>query len=177
MRTIKTVVMAVILLVVTANQSFADWIVYLRRAGPIRIGMSISDVRGALGDPQAYLAWTDKEPDNSECAYLQSSAIPKSLGFMFQKGRVVRIDVREPGIRTASGAAVGDTEGKIKGLYQGRIRVEPHHYLPDTGHYLKYISVDRADRNYGMVFETEHERVTSFRVGTRSAIALVEGCG
>ena len=68
-------------------------------------------------------------------------------------------------------------QGKIKGLYQGRVRVEPHHYLPETSHYLKYISVDRADRNYGMVFETEHEGVTSFRVGTRSAIALVEGCG
>ena len=153
-----------------------DWTVHLRRSGPVQMGMSVNEVRRVLADPMAYLAYADREPDGSACAYLQSAFKPSPLGFMFQKGRLVRIDVYEPGIRTASGATVGDTEDKIKQLYPGRITVEPHHYLPENGHYLNYRAVDPQDRGYGMVFETEDGRVTSFRVGTLSAIALVEGC-
>lgn len=177
----KTAVVVIAILTalsgMSAGQAGPDWRVFLRRTGPIRIGMFIAEVRQALGDPQAFLAWIDKEPDTSQCAYLQSPVIPKSVGFMFQNGRVVRVDVRAPGIRTASGAGVRDPAEKIQLLYPDRITVEPHKYLPETGHYLNYISVDRADLNYGMIFETEHERVTSFRAGTRAAIALVEGCG
>jgi hypothetical protein len=158
------------------SQSTLDWTVYLRRVGPIRIGMPIAEVRRVLGDRDAFLEWTGREPDNSECAYLQSPAIPKSLGLMFQKGLLVRVDVRETGIRTASGVGVGDTKEKIKGLYGSRITVEPHHYLPETGHYLKYTPVDGADRAYEIIFETEDSRVTRFRTGTRAAVALVEGC-
>jgi hypothetical protein len=157
-------------------QSPANWTIYLRRAGPVRIGMTISDVRRALDDPQAHLAWVGREPDTSECAYLQSSSIPKPLGLMFQKGRLVRIEVREPGVRTASGAGVGDTEDKIKRLYSGRLKIEPHKYLPEKGHYLRYIPVDHADTPYELLFETDGSRVITYRTGTGEAVALVEGC-
>jgi hypothetical protein len=110
------------------------------------------------------------------CAYLESKALPEHLGFMFAKGRVVRIDVSSVGIRTASGAGVGDTEAQIKDLYLGRITVEPHHNLPENGHYLNYSPENLVDRGYGIVFETDGKVVTEFRVGTLAAIALVEGC-
>jgi hypothetical protein len=90
-----------------AAQSPVKWTVYLRRAGPARIGMSLSEVRRILADPQAALAWVGKEPDDSPCAYLRSAKIPQPLGFMFQHGRLVRIDVRGGDIRTASGAGIG----------------------------------------------------------------------
>ena len=49
------------------------------------------------------------------CAYLESKAIPEQLGFMFARGRAVRVDVSGAGIRTVSGAWGGrDTEEKIK---------------------------------------------------------------
>lgn len=94
---------------------------------------------------------------------------------MFENWRVVRIDVWKKGIRTVSGAAVEDTEGRVKLLHPGRITVEAHHYHPD-GHYLNYSTTERADQSYGMVFETDGAKVTSFRTGTLKAIALVEGC-
>ncbi len=112
----------------------------------------------------------------NECAYLVSERVPEGLGFMFAKGRVVRIDVFSGGIRTAAGAGIGDSEDRIKQLYPGRITVEPHHYVPE-GHYLKYVPADEAERGYGMVFETDGRKVTSFRTGTLAAITLVEGCG
>jgi hypothetical protein len=176
MTTTTLITMLLMISTMAPGQSAVDWTVYLRRVGPLRIGMPLSEVRRVLRDPQAFLAWTDKEPDDSECAYLQSSRIPKSLGFMFQKGSLVRIDIRERGVRTASGAEVGDTEDRIKQMYPGRTVVEPHHYLPENGHYINYIPMDAVDSNYGVVFETENSRVTSFRIGTRAAIALVEGC-
>ena len=94
---------------------------------------------------------------------------------MFEGGRVVRIDISRAGIRTGAGAGVGDSEERIKRLYTGHITVEPHFYDHD-GHYLTYSPDTSADRGYGMVFETDGTKVTSFRVGTLAAIALVEGC-
>jgi hypothetical protein len=156
--------------------SSPDWTVYLHRSGPIKIGMPLVAVSRILRDPQAYLSGNDPEVPLDQCAYLESKAIPKGLGLMFSKGLVVRIDVFEKGIRTASGVEIGDREDKIKRLYRGRITVEPHHYSPETGHYLNYNPLDPAERDYGIVFETENGVVTSFRVGTQAAIALVEGC-
>jgi len=153
-----------------------DWTVHLRGAGPVKVGMLLAEVRVALGDPRARLDDNDPDPALSPCAWLTSKAIPKNIGFMFANGRVVRIDVNGPGIRAASGAEVEDSEDKIKRLYPSRITVEPHKYL-ETGHYLNYSPAGDSDRGYGMVFETDKNKVTSFRTGTLAAIALVEGCG
>jgi hypothetical protein len=154
----------------------ADWTVYLHRAGPVRIGMSLATVRRFLRDPAARLEGNAPEVPLNKCAYLVSKGIPEGLGFMFAGRRVVRIDVSTAGIRTRSGVGVGDTEERIKQRYPGRITVEPHHYEPQ-GHYLNYSPASDAGRGYGIVFETDGEKVTSFRTGTLAAIALVEGCG
>ena len=37
------------------GQAPVDWTVYLRRAGPVRIGMAVGEVRRILADPKAYL--------------------------------------------------------------------------------------------------------------------------
>ena len=89
--------------------------------------------------------------------------------------RVVRIDVFKAGIRTDTGAGVGDSEEQIKRRYAGHITVGPHQYNPD-GHYLTYSPETSADRGCGIVFETDGTKVTSYRAGTLAAIALVEGC-
>jgi len=94
---------------------------------------------------------------------------------MFAKGRVVRVDVFAAGFGLRA-AWSRDTEDKIKELLRRPDQDEPHHYLPETGHYLNYSPANSAERGYGMVFETEDGKITSFRAGTRRAIALVEGC-
>src|SRR6185436_8670527 len=83
-----------------AGDQPTDWTIYLRRAGPIRIGMTLAAVRRVIGDAGAHLAYAEREPDDSECAYLQSPRKPERLEFMFQSGRLVRIDVHETGPRT-----------------------------------------------------------------------------
>jgi hypothetical protein len=150
-----------------------DWTISLRGAGPVRVGMTVVQVRRALNDPRAHRVGTPGDSLDT-CSYLESSAVPEALGIMFLAGRVARMSVSQAGFRTASGAGVGDTEDRIKQLYPGRITVGPHPYV--SGHYLTYRPADPADRGYGMIFETDGKKVTSFRAGTEEAIALIEGC-
>lgn len=167
------VVMAIAIICVsgryTAFCAAGDWTVYLSHAGPVRIGMTLPEVRRIFHDNDARLAGPDEA---DECAYFESAKTPKGLGIMFSRGRVVRIDVYKPGIRTATGIGVGDTEDEVKRKYPEHLKVEPHPYNPETGHYLIY----NANGDLGMIFETDENKVTSFRTGTISAIALIEGC-
>ncbi|MGJ5817342.1 hypothetical protein [Paludibaculum fermentans] len=94
---------------------------------------------------------------------------------MFAEGRLVRIDVFRYQIKTTTGAAIGDAEARIKKLYPGGMTVQPHTYV-DGGHYLQYLPPGKAEPKWGILFETDGQRVTSFRIGTLAAIELVEGC-
>lgn len=128
-----------------------------------------------LGDPLAVLEGNTPKASADGCAYLKSATLPERLGVMFERGRVVRIDVREAGIPTASGIQVGATEEQVTRVYGRKIRVEPHKYDPN-GHYLRFVASDAADRLFGLIFETDGSRVTSYRTGLVSAVLLVEGC-
>jgi hypothetical protein len=145
---------------------------YLRRVGPYRVGMTLGDMRRTLQDPQAKL----EALDGPQCSYLSTSADFEGLGFMFFYEQLVRIDVDKPGIPTASGIQVGDPEEKVLRAYPGQIKVEPHPYVNDTGHYLVFKPKDASDQNYGMIFETDEGKVSSYRVGKKDAVALIEGC-
>lgn len=152
------------------------WTVFLHRAGPIQVGMSLRQIRAVLGDPKASLGGNDPVVPLDECAYVESDAVPDAIGLMMAHGRVVRVDVFAPGIYTASGIQVGATEADVKKTYGGSIWVRPHPYLPESGNYLRYWALAPSDRAFGLVFETEDQRVTSFRAGTMEAISLIEGC-
>jgi hypothetical protein len=151
-----------------------DWTVYLRRAGVIRIGASLDEARRVLGDRRAALKSNTPRSPIDECAYLTSSTLPNGLSVMFQHGRAVRIDVRSAAIKTASGVGLGTSEDDVRRAYVARIETTLRKYA--VGHYLTYTAADDSDRGLGMVFETDGAYVTSFRIGTTEAVALVEGC-
>lgn len=134
--------------------------------GPIRIGMTSAQLR------QVGVRHTS--PDDTfggiaECAQVAVIGRP-GVTLMFERSRVVRIEIDRPGIRSLSGAQVGDTEATVKRLYGDRLVVEPHKY-DDTSHYLKVFAADRAS---SMVFETDGQVVTEMRAGP--AAEYVEGC-
>jgi len=85
------------LVAASATRSAAEWSILLRRAGPVRYGMTIGEAEKAAGvrfDPVSATG----------CAYARATGMPAGLRFMIQDGRVVRADVDFAGIRTASGA-------------------------------------------------------------------------
>jgi hypothetical protein len=69
-----------------------DWVIDLHGLGPLRIGMSLGQVRRVLRDPQAHLPEIDAVPIE-DCAYLDSGALPESIGAMVTRNHIVRIDV------------------------------------------------------------------------------------
>lgn len=174
MRASRLIAAIILLAFAQHTHAASDWTLYLRRSGPLRIGMTLQQARQALGDSKAFLEGLEGPEDVDSCAYLSSKALPKDLGVMFLDKRLARFDVHEGNLRTASGARIGLTEAQILSLFPGRITTEPHHYT--DGHYLVYKSADPADKNLGMVFETDAGKVTAFRTGTTEAVALVEGC-
>jgi hypothetical protein len=156
-----------------------DWTISIRQAGKIRFGCSLEEVRKIIGDPKAtlYISNPDDPLGEDGCTYLESYRLPKGLSLMFNKRQVVRVDVFNRSVaHTIEGARVGDTEERIKYLYKGQIKIEPHQYDPENGHYLIYVPGKESDREFNVLFETDGKKVIQFRAGFSSATSLVEGC-
>jgi len=88
-------------------------------------------------------------------------------------GRVARVDVDNAVTPTAEGIHNGDSEARALQVYGTRLKVEPHAYLPESGHFLTLFS---QDRKYGIRFETEDGKITRYYAGTTQAISFIEGC-
>lgn len=133
----------------------SGWEVGYRSAGPVRFG-----VTPAAGD---------------DCHYTVPAGAQSGLHFMAESGRVVRVDVDSAGLATDRGARVGMAEAEIRRLYPEGLRTMPHKY--DTaGHYLVF-TPPGADSGFRVVFETDGQRVTTWRAGAEPAVEYVERCG
>jgi len=87
---------------------------------------------------------------------------------------IVRIDVDSLPVATHWGDRVGDSEAAVLARHAGQVRVEPHKYTGPEGHYLIVTSQD--DTLHRLVFETDGQRVTSYRAGLRPYVDWVERC-
>ncbi len=164
----RSVVVFGILAVLGISSSFAsdDWVVSQNGVGPVKIGMSLSQLNAALHEKFTM-------PQNKEdqgCFYVSATKRPH-VSFMIESRHVVRVDVDREGIATADGVHVGDSEEHAKQVYGPRLKVEPHKYT--DGHYL---TVGSKSDGYGIRFETENGKIEAFYAGTFEAIQYVEGC-
>lgn len=136
--------------------------------GPIRIGMTEAQLRGALKQK------LELEEFDEGCSYLTPAV--KGIAFMLLDSRVARVDINEGTWLTKEGAGIGFSEARIRRLYP-QVRVEPHPYLDDgQGYYLRVTPGDPKIKDYELLFETERTAVTSFRAGLARAVNLIEGC-
>ena len=132
---------------------------------PLRIGMTAAEARQALGMPAS-------SAKSGECSYLDTKGRTHAF-VMLVRDTVVRLDVRDSSLATAAGARVGDAESRGLGLYRGRVKSEPHKYVPN-GHYL--IVASPSDSTRQLVLETDGKRVTAWRIGRLPEVRWVEGC-
>lgn len=141
----------------------------LEGLGKVKIGATAAELVTALGE-------TLPPPKVAEvsCRYMRPASLPAGVGIMLLNDSVARIDVDSAGVATAEGAAVGDEEARVTELYRDHITVTPHKYTGPTGHYLTVAPAGDTLRR--IVFETDGQRVTKYRVGRRPAIEWVEGC-
>jgi hypothetical protein len=143
------------------------WVVREDGVGPAKVGMTLTQLSTALGEK--FSMPTDE--DGQGCFYVHPAKRPH-ISFMLLDRRLSRVDVDAPGIFTTEGIQVGDPEAKALRIYGPRLKVEPHHYI-DDGHYL---TVRSRDGRFGVRFETEKGKITSFYGGLFESIQLVEGC-
>jgi hypothetical protein len=137
--------------------------------GPVRTGWSLAQLNAALGE-QLKPAYDV----NPECDYIDPVALPPGIALMVERDTIVRIDVDTTGISTPEGAGVGDSEAKVLELYKGRVQVQPHKYTGPTGHYL--VVTWPSDTLHLLIFETDGEKVVTYRAGIRPAVEYIEGC-
>jgi hypothetical protein len=157
-------VLAVTLGTTPANDT---WIVREDGAGPVRVGMSLPQLNAMLHEKLPL----PPAKDDQACFYVSTKKQPK-LSFMMLEGRLARIDVKDPGVKTPRGIQVGDSENHALQVYGRRLKASPHKYI-DNGHYL---TAKSSDGDYGIRFETEDGKITTYYAGRFDAIQLVERC-
>ena len=139
------------------------WEASAQQVGPVRIGMTIAEAEAAIGRP------FDSAVDSGDCIFRQTPAAPRGVLFMHVGGRIARIDLRSFAVRTDKGIGVGDSEMQVQNAYGQVVETTPHKYT--SGHYL---TVPVGDHK--IVFETDGQWVTRYRVGRLPEVEWVEGC-
>jgi hypothetical protein len=153
-----------------ARDSVSDLALNEDGLGQIQIGMNLTDAvnMGLLNENPTM---------KKECDFVYpavGAGIPDGVAVMIVNGRVARIDVDTGSVTTEDGAKIGDTEDKLRSIYNGDLQVEPHKYL-NGGHYMTVLG-DSASAGKAIVFETDGKNVTSFRAGRLPEVKWIEGC-
>jgi hypothetical protein len=138
--------------------------------GPIQVGMTLTEA--------VNMGLLNENPNmKKECDFVfpaVGAGVPDNVGVMIVRGEVARIDVDTGSVTTEDGAKIGDTEEKIKSIYDGDLQIEPHKYVTG-GHYM-IVMGDSASAGKAIVFETNGKVVTNFRAGRLPEVKWVEGC-
>lgn len=164
-----TSMVPLIALLASAMASAGEPRVSLSGVGPVRIGMTERALASAIGRDVA----APVDADEAACRYIAAEMFGADVHVMLLDGRVARIDIDGPGLRTLSGASVGDGEADVVARYGKAIVVSNHFYTGPEGKYLTLMSRDGTS---GIRFETDGEVIVRYYVGTAEAVALVEGC-
>jgi hypothetical protein len=153
-----------------AHDSVSDLALNEDGLGQIQVGMQL--------DEAVSMGLLNENPTmKKECDFVfpaVGAGIPDGVSVMVVKGKIARIDVDTGSVTTEDGAKVGDTEDRIRSIYNGYVTVEPAKYI-EGGHYMTVMG-DSSSVGKAIVFETDGKRVTSFRAGRLPEVKWVEGC-
>ena len=140
--------------------------------GPVHVGMTASEAETAAG----LKIIIQKNVLGGTCTYASFRGLD-GVDFMLIKGIIERVDISNRAISTLRGAAIGDTETRIRNLYPGQTKTTRHPYSRrNDGHYLTFFPKDREDQDYRLIFETSEGRVNRFRSGRVPSVDAIEGC-
>lgn len=143
------------------------WVIAFNGVGPVKIGMSLSELNTALHERFTM----PPEKGDQGCFYVNPAKHPH-ISFMIEDVRVVRVDVDSAGIPTTQGVQVGDSEEHALQVYGPKLKVSGSQYDPE-GHYL---TIQSEDGRNGIRFETEKGKIRTYYAGRFEAVQYVEGC-
>lgn len=135
----------------------------------VDIGMSMGEALKRLPD---FIIEKPLDDTIENCFYLLPNDENPGVGLMIVDKTVVRIDIiANVNILTKKGIGIGASKQDVINAYPQLI-VEPHPYLGQAGEYLE----SRLPSGDGIIFETEFDIVTQYRLGRYSEVKLIEGC-
>jgi hypothetical protein len=146
-----------------------NWLLSFGRLGPVQVGMASEAVS------KIFLGEVIREPtpDDPDCYYISPKVGGDSVAFMVTQGQISRIDVSAPGIYTADGIQVGDTEERVESFHGKKLVIEPHPFLAPEGNYLTLLN---GKGSLAIRFETYQGLVTAIYTGKFPEIDYAEGC-
>lgn len=97
---------------------------------------------------------------------------PRPFYFLTENGRVGRVSVTEPGLRTAKGVGVGDTVDAVRQAYGARLVKQPAPYDDAPAHDL----VLWTSPGHGLRFEIGQDGKVILIHAGGPAIQYIEGC-
>lgn len=154
---------------VAAGIDLADWRISTEGFGPVKIGMTVEQASRQI-HRELVLEYDQVSHD---CYYMRPDPPIEGVAFMVSHGRISRIDVMSPGIRTQSGLRVGDEEAKAMSVLGPSTEVAAHEYLDSAG---KYLTVWTSDRSKGVRVETFEGKVIKYYAGWAREVGYTEGC-
>ena len=164
----KTTAIAILIfLSVDAARADREWVVRDNGVGPAKIGMTLQQLSKALHEN-----FSRQIPNGEQCSFVSSSG-HTDIGLMIENGKFVRTQIDHPGISTADGIQVGDTEALVKKTKGSRVKVEPQ---ANDGPVRHYLTIQSTGGKYGIRFETDGTKVVMFYAGDYDAIQYIEGC-
>lgn len=133
--------------------------------GPFRIGMSFAQVRKLAPRLRPTEASLLVSPD---CDYLPLPG-HRGVGLMFIDGRLRRIDLSLPGLRTTRGVGPGDTVSRVLRAYPG-LEAVPRAYVENEQTLTRHAGPN------AIRFETLDGRIDDVYAGRWAEVQLIEGC-
>jgi len=138
--------------------------------GKIVIGMKPEE---ALKILKGYSSDKLNYEESYSCYYLAPKNNSKAVYVMVESGIVSRFDVmhKELNVKTSRGIGIGSNKLSVLKAYPNTI-ASPHRYIGPGGEYLE-VELKNGNR---IIFETDKDIVTSFRLGSNPAVGYIEGC-
>lgn len=140
--------------------------------GPLRIGMSLTEINAALGpdaEPDAV-----GEPDPEACDQFRPARAPEGLLVIVEEGRLTRVSlINQAAIETDRGIKPGDGAAAVRAAYGKNLVVSPHKYVDAPGEYLTAWAVGRPAQGVG----DPGARGIRYEIGEDGKVAMIHAGG
>lgn len=145
--------------------------------GPIRIGMTVSELEAELGVDLA-IETIDGNVAGACGQVAPTTSIARDVWILLEltgpdDAIIRRVSTFSGPWFTPSGITVGSTQQDVLETFPGQIEESPHVYRDGT--YMRYLPNNAADPNT-VEFVNEDGTIAEIRVGDRGWVGLVEGC-
>lgn len=145
--------------------------------GPIRIGMSVSELSAELGVDLS-IETIDGNVAGACGSVAATTSIARDVWILVEltspeDGIIRRVSTFSGPWFTPSGITVGSTQQDVIETFPGQIEESSHVYVDGT--YMRYLPTNADDPNT-VEFVNEDGIIAEIRVGDRDWVGLVEGC-